>query len=125
MIDHRWIDYQYVSEDTQRQHVRDCIQALQSASLSGKAPVGWYTGRVGPTSRRIVWEQYKKLGLPLLYDCDSYSDDLPYWEEMDGEGLLIIPYTLDQNDMKFSVVRLFEFTFLRILRSIKKLISDM
>lgn len=39
-----------------------------------------------------------------MYECDAYNDDLPYWVEMDGEGLLIIPYTLDQNDMKFSVV---------------------
>jgi peptidoglycan/xylan/chitin deacetylase (PgdA/CDA1 family) len=43
------------------------------------------------------------LGLPLLYECDAYNDDLPYWVDMDGEGLLIIPYTLDVNDMKFSV----------------------
>lgn len=46
------------------------------------------------------------MGIPLLYECDAYNDDLPYWINMNGEGHLIIPYTLDQNDMKFCVVLL-------------------
>ncbi|KAJ3091607.1 hypothetical protein HK102_014093 [Quaeritorhiza haematococci] len=101
---HRWIDYQSLDEATERQHVRDCIKAIQSASKTGRAPVGWYTGRVSTKSRRVVWEEYKKLGLPLLYECDAYNDDLPYWVPMTNEEhLLVIPYTLDQNDMKFCV----------------------
>lgn len=103
---YRWIDYQYLSEQTERDHIRKCIQAIQNASSKGAAPVGWYTGRIGPNSRRIVAEEYKKLGLPLLYDCDAYNDDLPYYTELiDGEpNHLVIPYTLDVNDMKFCVV---------------------
>lgn len=104
---HRWIDYAIVDEDTERQHVRDCIDAIKKAS-GGIVPVGWYTGRVGVHSRRIVWDEYKKYtGKSLLYECDAYNDDLPYWVDMkeeDEEGLLVIPYTLDQNDMKFCVV---------------------
>ncbi|KAI8916389.1 hypothetical protein EDD86DRAFT_186274 [Gorgonomyces haynaldii] len=98
---YRWIDYQKLSEQEQREHVQKCVKAIVQAH--GKAPVGWYTGRIGDNSRRIVWEEYKKMGLPLLYDCDAYNDDLPYWVHVNGEGHLIIPYTLDQNDMKFSV----------------------
>ena len=70
---HRWVDYQNMDEETERQHVRSCIQAIQSASLTGKAPVGWYTGRVGPNSRRIVWEEYKKVRFPTCYSFD-YSE---------------------------------------------------
>lgn len=50
-----------MDEETERKHVRACIKAIQSVSLTEKAPVGWYTGRVGPNSRRIVWEEYKKV----------------------------------------------------------------
>jgi allantoinase len=74
-----------------------------NVSSKSKAPVGFYTGRIGPKSRRILWEEYKKMGLPLLYESDAYNDDLPYWVNVEGEGHLIIPYTLDQNDMKFCV----------------------
>ncbi|KAJ3270851.1 hypothetical protein HK104_004847 [Borealophlyctis nickersoniae] len=100
---YKWIDYQHVPDDVQVAHVRSTISALQSASPSKRAPVGWYTGRIGPTSRRIVIQEYKKMGLPLLYDSDAYNDDLPYWIRVDGEPHLVIPYTLDQNDMKYCV----------------------
>ena len=69
---YRWIDYQHVSPEIEREHVRSCIKSIQNASVSKRAPVGWYTGRVGPNSRQIVWEEYKKLGLKLLYECDAY-----------------------------------------------------
>ncbi|KAH9272379.1 60S ribosomal protein L44 [Batrachochytrium salamandrivorans] len=72
-------------------------------AVGRRAPVGWYTGRIGPNSRNLVLEEYKKLGLELLYDSDAYNDDLPYWVKAQGEGHLVIPYTLDQNDMKFCV----------------------
>ncbi|TPX33007.1 hypothetical protein SmJEL517_g03981 [Synchytrium microbalum] len=98
---YRWIDYNEVGERRTREHVKMSIEAIKNAC--GVAPVGFYCGRVGPNTRRAIWDEYKKLGLPLLYDADSYSDDLPYWMEVDGEGLLIVPYTLDQNDMKFAV----------------------
>ena len=57
----------------------------------------------GKNIKRYILVIKSQLGLPLLYECDAYNDDLPYWVDMDGEGLLIIPYTLDVNDMKFSV----------------------
>ncbi|KAH6566478.1 hypothetical protein BASA62_006663 [Batrachochytrium salamandrivorans] len=100
---YRWIDYQAVDETTEREHIRASILAIRNASTTGRAPVGWYTGRIGPNSRNLVLEEYKKLGLELLYDSDAYNDDLPYWVKAQGEGHLVIPYTLDQNDMKFCV----------------------
>ncbi|KAJ3043251.1 hypothetical protein HDV00_005571 [Rhizophlyctis rosea] len=105
---YRWIDYQYVPALVEREHVVKSIEAIKKASPSGKAPVGWYTGRIGPNSRRIVVEEYKRLGLELLWDGDVYNDDLPYWvdweKDVKGAGkVLCVPYTLDQNDMKFCV----------------------
>ena len=101
---YRWVDYQYMDEELERTHIRQSIKAIQSASINGRAPVGWYTGRIGPNSRRLVIEEYSRLGLPLLYDSDAYYDDLPYWVDIgNGKGHLVIPYTLDQNDMKFCV----------------------
>ncbi|RKO92551.1 hypothetical protein BDK51DRAFT_16734, partial [Blyttiomyces helicus] len=96
-----WIDYSKLTEEEEREHIRATIKAISDAT--GKPPRGWYTGRISQRSRRLVWEEYKKAGIPLLYDCDAYNDDLPYWVNVDGEGHLIIPYTLDQNDMKFAV----------------------
>ncbi|KAJ3325671.1 hypothetical protein HDV06_003441 [Boothiomyces sp. JEL0866] len=100
---YKWIDYQGLTKEQEREYIRKTIAAIQAAAPSGKAPRGWYTGRISENSRRIVWDEYKKQGLDLLYECDAYNDDLPYWVNMEGEGHLIIPYTLDQNDMKFCV----------------------
>ncbi|KAJ3195080.1 hypothetical protein HK101_001122 [Irineochytrium annulatum] len=94
---HRWIDYSVLDDKTEREYVHKSIKAISDAV--GKPPVGWYTGRIGPNSRRIVVEEYKKAGLELLYDSDAYNDDLPYYV---GDHL-VVPYTLDQNDMKFCV----------------------
>ncbi|KAK5666597.1 hypothetical protein QVD99_006666 [Batrachochytrium dendrobatidis] len=101
---YRWIDYHGVDEATEREHIRSAILAIRNASVTGRAPVGWYTGRIGINSRRLVLEEYQKLNLPLLYDSDAYNDDLPYWVKgLDEQGHLVIPYTLDQNDMKYCV----------------------
>jgi allantoinase len=62
-----------------------------------------YTGRIGENSRQFVYEEYKRRNLELKYECDAYNDDLPYHVLFDGEQRLVIPYTLDQNDMKFCV----------------------
>ncbi|KAI8616002.1 hypothetical protein BC830DRAFT_1119893 [Chytriomyces sp. MP71] len=94
---YRWIDYATLTETEERKHVQLCIKELKNAT--GKAPVGWYTGRISPHSRRIVQEEYARQGLPLLYDSDAYNDDLPYYLG----SHLVIPYTLDANDMKFCV----------------------
>ena len=93
----RWIDYQYVDENTEREHIKDCISML--TEFLGKRPEGWYTGRNSPNTRRLIIEEGG-----FLYDSDSYDDDLPYWENsFDTEKKhLIIPYTLDVNDMRFA-----------------------
>lgn len=93
----RWIDYQYVDEKTEREHIKDCISVL--TECLGKRPVGWYTGRNSPNTRRLVLEEGG-----FLYDSDAYDDDLPYWvDELESNNKhLVIPYTLDVNDMRFA-----------------------
>ncbi|KAI9343897.1 hypothetical protein DFJ73DRAFT_790222 [Zopfochytrium polystomum] len=98
---YRWIDYAQVTPEVERAHVHACIKAIKDAC--GKAPRGWYTGRVSTRSRQIVREEYEKLGLELLYDCDAYNDELPYYLYDSKGSHLVIPYTLDANDMKFCV----------------------
>ncbi|NNC23466.1 allantoinase PuuE [Salinisphaera sp. USBA-960] len=90
----RWIDYQYVDEATERDHVARAVESIER--LTGQRPVGWYTGRTSENTRRLVAEHGG-----FLYDADSYADDLPYWELVDGSPQLIVPYTLDTNDMRF------------------------
>jgi allantoinase len=92
----RWIDYQHMSEGEERAHMKLAIAAIERAT--GSRPVGWYTGRNSPHTRRLVVEEGG-----FLYDSDSYADDLPYWLEEGGQPHLVIPYTLDNNDMKFAV----------------------
>jgi putative urate catabolism protein len=92
---YRWIDYQNVPEEVERAQVRLAIAAIEKAT--GHAPVGWYTGRVSPNTRRLVVEHGG-----FLYDADSYADDLPYWTTEFGRPHLIVPYTLDSNDMRFA-----------------------
>jgi putative urate catabolism protein len=90
----RWIDYQHVSEAVERAHIRLAVDSL--TRLTGTRPLGWYTGRVSPNTRRLVVAEGG-----FLYDADAYNDDLPYWTDVDGTPHLVIPYTLDHNDMKF------------------------
>jgi putative urate catabolism protein len=107
----RWIDYQYVPEDVERAHIAEAI-ALH-ARLTGSRPLGWYQGRTSPNTARLVAEEGG-----FVYDADSYSDDLPYYDRRYGKPQLIVPYTLDANDMK--IVALNGFTegeqFFRYLR---------
>ena len=90
---YRWIDYQYVPEAVEREHIARAI-ALHTA-LTGSRPLGWYQGRTSPNTARLVVEEGG-----FLYDADSYADDLPYWDQRFGKPQLIVPYTLDVNDMK-------------------------
>jgi allantoinase len=94
----RWIDYQNVPEAVEREHMARAVETL--ARLAGTRPVGWYTGRCSPNTRRLVVEHGG-----FLYDADSYADDLPYWVEVAGKTHLVIPYTLDNNDMKFGTAQ--------------------
>ena len=107
----RWIDYQFVGEDEEREHIRLAIESLTKAT--GSRPLGWYTGRLSPNTRRLVVEAGG-----FLYDSDAYNDDLPYWVLVSGKPHLVIPYTLDNNDMKFGMPQGFNtgddfFTYLR------------
>jgi putative urate catabolism protein len=92
----RWINYQNVDEATERQHIAQSVETI--TRTVGKPPVGWYTGRISEQTRRLVAEHGG-----FLYDSDAYDDDLPYYVTVAGKPLLIIPYTLDNNDMKFAV----------------------
>ena len=91
----RWINYQRVDEATEREHISLAVQTL--TALTGSPPLGWYTGRDSPQTRRLIVEHGG-----FLYDSDSYADDLPYWERVNDRAHLIIPYTLDVNDMRFT-----------------------
>jgi putative urate catabolism protein len=97
----RWISYQQVDEATEREHMRLGIEAIER--LTGERPLGWYTGRDSPNTRRLVadWGGFE-------YDSDSYGDDLPFWTRVrktDGSEVphLVVPYTLDVNDMRFAL----------------------
>lgn len=107
----RWIDYQYMGEEEERAHLQRAVEIL--TRLTGSRPLGWYTGRQSPNTRRLVVEEGG-----FLYDADAYNDDLPYWTTVSGKGHLVIPYTMDNNDMKFGGVQGFNtgedfYTYLR------------
>ena len=91
----RWIDYQYVDIATERGHMRRAIQSIER--VTGSRPLGWYTGRSSPNTRRLVVEEGG-----FLYDADAYDDDLPYWAVEGETPHLVIPYTLEANDMRFA-----------------------
>ena len=108
---YRWIDYQYVGEDTEREHIRKAIEI--HTQVIGRRPLGFYQGRLSPNTRRLVVEEGG-----FLYDADSYADDLPYWNREYGRPHLVIPYTLDNNDMRFATYQGFNsgdqfFTYLK------------
>ena len=97
----RWIHYQSVDEATEREHMRQAMQAIEQ--LTGERPLGWYTGRDSPRTRRLVVDYGG-----FEYDSDYYGDDLPFWMKVkrsDGTVVpqLIVPYTLDCNDMRFAL----------------------
>jgi peptidoglycan/xylan/chitin deacetylase (PgdA/CDA1 family) len=96
---YRWISYQDIDEDTEREHVERAVETI--TRLTGAPPAGWYTGRDSPRTRRLVVEHGG-----FVYDADSYADDLPYWTGVatrDGvRPHLVVPYTLDTNDMRFA-----------------------
>ncbi|HEY9849608.1 MAG TPA: allantoinase PuuE [Leptolyngbyaceae cyanobacterium] len=93
----RWIGYHLLSEQEEREHIQMAIKSLEKTT--GSRPLGWYC-RYAPSlnTRRLIVEEGG-----FLYDSDVYNDDLPYWVEVEGKPHLVIPYTLDNNDMKFSV----------------------
>jgi len=95
---YRWVDYQFVSESTEREHMRDAIEI--HTDLTGDRPQGWYLGRCSPNSHRLAAEEGN-----FVYNADSYADDLPYWDYSHGKPQLMVPYTLDANDMRFATAQ--------------------
>jgi putative urate catabolism protein len=93
---YRWINYKDATMEMERDHMARAIKAI--ADSAGKPPVGWYTGRFGMHTLKAVVENGG-----FLYSSDSYADDLPYWVSVEGKPHLILPYTLEVNDMKFAV----------------------
>jgi putative urate catabolism protein len=103
----KWISYQNMDEATERAHMHEAVQLIRE--LTGAAPQGWYTGRDSPATRKLVVEHGG-----FVYDADHYGDDLPFWQKVayqDGEGKqavkphLVVPYTLDTNDMRFAAMQ--------------------
>lgn len=95
---YRWIDYKYFGEAAEREHLQRAIEI--HTRVTGDRPLGWYTGRTSPFTRKLVVEAGG-----FLYDSDSYADDLPYWVHEYGQPHLVIPYTLDNNDMRFATAQ--------------------
>lgn len=91
----RWIHYQDMPEDQERKLIEASIQLHQA--LTGEKPKGWYTGRTSPNTLKLISERDD-----ILYCADSYADDLPYYDTNYEKPLLIVPYTLDTNDMRFA-----------------------
>ena len=96
----RWIHYQGMDEETERRHMREAVAIFRE--MTGFAPQGWYTGRDSPNTRRLVVEHGG-----FVYDSDYYGDDLPFWTDVRIAGgaskpHLVVPYTLDSNDMRFA-----------------------
>ena len=112
----RWLDYQKLDVDTERAHLQQAMARIEA--LTGERPEGWYTGRDSPNTRQLVVDHGG-----FLYDSDYYGDDLPFWQwhlRHDGEEVahLVIPYTLDANDMRFASAQGFNtadhfYTYLR------------
>jgi len=95
---YRWINYQHVPEAIEREHMALAVKL--HTELTGSRPLGWYTGRTSPNTARLVAEEGG-----FVYDADSYADDLPYYDRSNGGGQLVVPYTLDTNDMRFCAVQ--------------------
>ncbi|MFD1626052.1 allantoinase PuuE [Azospirillum griseum] len=91
----RWIDYQHLPIAVEREHMMRAIDL--HSRVTGSRPLGWYLGRCSPNTWQLVAEEGG-----FLYNADSYADDLPYWDDRHGRPQLIVPYTLDANDMRFA-----------------------
>lgn len=107
----RWIHYQHMNEAEEREHIEQAIEI--HTRMTGKKPAGWYTGRTSPNTLKLIAERND-----FLYCADSYADDLPYWDNNYANPLLIVPYTLDTNDMRFATPQGFNsgdqfFTYLK------------
>lgn len=108
---YRWIDYQHMSIEQEREYLQKAIEIHEATT--GSKPLGFYLGRSSPNTHKLVAEQDC-----FSYQADSYADDLPYWADIDGKQQLFVPYTLDTNDMRFAAPQGFNsgdqfFTYLK------------
>ena len=94
----RWINYHGVDINIEREHLQQAIEIHQQ--ICGTRPLGWYTGRTSENTRTLLVEEGG-----FIYDADDYSDDLPFWSRLSDEPHLIVPYTLDCNDMRFATAQ--------------------
>jgi peptidoglycan/xylan/chitin deacetylase (PgdA/CDA1 family) len=94
----KWIDYRDVDVETERAHMAEAIRIHEA--VTGARPLGWYTGRTSMQTTRLAMEEGG-----FLYSSDSYADDLPYWLNGPNGPHLVIPYTLDANDMRFATAQ--------------------
>ena len=95
---YRWIDYQHVDEVTERAHLQKALEVHER--VTGGRPLGWYLGRCSPNTHRLVAEEGG-----FVYNADCYSDDLPFWDLSFDTPQLMVPYTLDVNDMRFATAQ--------------------
>ncbi len=114
---YRWIDYQHVDACTERDHLHKAIAIHER--VTGERPFGWYLGRCSPNTHRLVAEEGG-----FSYNADTYADDLPYWDTTHDEPQLMVPYTLDANDMRFATAQGFNTgkQFLRYLKDSFKIL---
>jgi putative urate catabolism protein len=91
----RWIDYAEIDAAQEREHIARCVAVI--ARMTGRRPLGWYTGRPSLNTRRLVVEEGG-----FLYDGDAYADDLPYWVKVGDRAHLIVPHSFDHNDSRMA-----------------------
>ncbi|GAA0403663.1 allantoinase PuuE [Cocleimonas flava] len=92
---YRWIDYQHLPIELEREHLHKAIQIHEA--VTGSKPLGFYLGRASPNTAKLVADEFD-----FVYHADSYADDLPYWDKQYSKEQLVVPYTLDSNDMRFA-----------------------
>ena len=95
---YRWIDYQFVDRETERRHIAEAVRL--HTQVTGERPLGFYQGRTSPNTLALVAEEGG-----FVYSADCYADDVPYWDTQTGAPVLMVPYTLDANDMRFATAQ--------------------
>jgi len=95
---YRWIDYQFVDRETERRHIAEAVRI--HTEVTGERPLGLYQGRTSPNTLALTAEEGG-----FVYSADSYADDVPYWDTQTGTPVLMVPYTLDVNDMRFATAQ--------------------